>query len=554
MLAGFAEAIVLAFVAQVAAAMVENEPNVAADLGPLALDLTIGAALTFAFFFALVRLLLQAFVSYLPARISSDVQARLRHDTFAAYSRASWPVQADEPDGHLQELMTSQVTQATQAVLHLAMVLSAGAMFLTLTTSAFVLSVPVAFVVLMSASAMFALLRPLNRRGRFAARDLSQADMDHAAGVSEAVRLAEESHVFGTLDAQREQVGSLIEKARAAFFRFVLTGRLAATSYQSLAIVLIVAGLTGLHAANVENFASLGAVVLILVRAGTYGQHLQGGYHGLNQMLPYLDRLDGAIERYTSAAERDGHQSLPHIDQIRFDSVGFAYHHGRPALRGVTFEITGGETIGVIGPSGAGKSTLVQLLLRLREPCTGNFVVNGSPADSFLRSDWQRRVAYVSQDPRVLHGTVSDNIRYFRDLDDSAVERAARMAHIHDDIMTMARGYDTVIGQRADAISGGQRQRICLARALAGRPDLLILDEPTSALDMASEAAVQASLAELHGQVTLVIIAHRMSTLSTCDRVLVLADGLIEAFAPTAELADTNEFFRHATALSRRTA
>lgn len=553
-LAGLSEAVVLVLVAQVAAAMVVDDPNVATDLGPLALDMTIGAALTLAFAFALVRLVLQVLVSYLPARISADVQARLRHDLFAAYSRTSWPVQAEEPDGHLQELMTSQVNEATQAVMNVATVLSAGAMFVTLTASAFVLSVPVALVVLVSAMAMFALLRPLNRRGRSAARDLSQANMDHAAGVSESVRLAEESHVFGTVDAQRERVGSLIDNARAAFFRYVLAGRLAATTYQSIAIALVVAGLAGLHAADVGNIAALGAVVLLLVRAGTYGQQLQGGYHGLNQMLPYLDRLENATARYTEAAEQDDGEPLPGIDKIGFESAGFSYRPGRPALRDLTFEIDGGETIGVVGPSGAGKSTLVQLLLRLREPDTGSFLVNGRVAGSFARYDWQQRVAYVSQEPRVFQGTVADNIRYFRDLDDVAIERAARLAHIHDDIVTMTHGYDTVIGQRADAVSGGQRQRICLARALAGEPDLLVLDEPTSSLDMVSEAAVQASLAELHGRVTMVIIAHRVSILATCDRAVVLKDGTVEAFAPPEQLAQKNEFFEQGERLSGRPA
>lgn len=548
--AGLAEAGVLALVAQVAATMVIDEPSLHADLGPFALDLALGTALAVAFALAVVRLGLQVVVSWLPARISADVQARLRRELFASFSRASWPVQADERDGHLQELMTNQVAQATHAALHVAGLLSAGAMFVTLTASAFVLSAPVALVVLVAATAVFALLRPLNRLGRTAARDLSQAEMDHAAGVSESVRLAEEAHVFGTAAAHRDRVGALIGTASAATFRFRLASLLAATTYQSVALVLIVAGLAGLYATDAGNLASLGAVVLLLVRGGTYGQQLQGAYHGLNQMLPYLDRLEVAVERYRASAEPDGGRPLPTITSLGFDRAGFAYRPGELVLRDLTLEIEAGEAIGVVGPSGAGKSTLVQLLLRLRAPDTGDFLVNGERAASFARAEWQQRVAYISQDPKVFQGTVADNIRYFRDLDASAVERAARQAHIHDDIVAMPAGYDTVIGQRADAVSGGQRQRICLARSLAGEPDLLVLDEPTSALDLASEAAVQASLSELHGHVTLVIVAHRLSTLSICDRVLVLANGAIDGFAPSGELAATNAFFRQAIRLS----
>jgi ABC-type multidrug transport system fused ATPase/permease subunit len=218
----------------------------------------------------------------------------------------------------------------------------------------------------------------------------------------------------------------------------------------------------------------------------------------------------------------------------------------------VTFSVNAGESIGTVGPTAAGKSTLVQLLLRLRDPDSGAYLVNGAMASTFARSDWQRRVAYVSQDPRVFHGSVADNIRFFRDLDQITVERAARQAYIHDEIIAMPNGYETVIGQRADAVSGGQRQRICLARALAAKPDILVLDEPTSSLDLESEAAVQRSLADLRGRVTLFIVAHRLTTLIGCDRVLVIGAGRVQAFAPAGELERTNAFYRRAISLMAR--
>lgn len=552
--AGLAEAGVLALVAQVAAGMVVGDDMLRTGFGPFTSHIVLPVALTVAFALALARLGFQLVVAWLPARISADVQARLRRNLFTNFSGASWTVKSDERQGHLQELMTSQVAQATQAALNVASLLSAAAMFAALSASAFVLSAPIALVVLLAAAVMFALLRPLSSFGRDAARDLSQAEMDHAAGVSESVALAEETHVFGAAFSQRKQVNGLIDAASSALFRFRLTALLAASTYQSLAILLIVAGLGGLYATNSGNLASLGAVVLILVRAGAYGQQLQGAYHGLNQMLPYLERLEGAVNRYMASAEPEDGRPLSTINILIFEDVGFSYRPGRLVLQDLTFEIQVGESIGVVGPSGAGKSTLVDLLLGLRTPQTGAFLVNGEPASSFARADWRRLVAYVPQEARVFQGTVADNIRFFRQISDAAVEEAARQAHIHHDIVGMPLGYETVIGQRSDAISGGQRQRICLARALAGDPGLLVLDEPTSALDLASEAAVKESLSELLGKMTLVIVAHRLSTLSICDRVLVLVDGSIEAFAPARELVESNPFFRRAAALSGRPA
>ena len=159
-------------------------------------------------------------------------------------------------------------------------------------------------------------------------------------------------------------------------------------------------------------------------------------------------------------------------------------------------------------------------------------------------------VAYVPQEPRLLHGTVADNIRYFRDLDDDAVERAGRLARIHDDIMGWSDGYETTIGPRADAVSGGQQQRICLARALVTEPEVLVLDEPTSALDPHSESLIQESLVGLKGQMTLFIVAHRMSTLDVCDRVMVVVDGKLDAFDTIALLQQNNYYYRSATTLA----
>jgi ABC-type multidrug transport system fused ATPase/permease subunit len=366
--------------------------------------------------------------------------------------------------------------------------------------------------------------------------------------------MAEEAHIFGSAAAHEEAVDQLIDATRVAFFRYQWFGRLAPTIYQSLMISLIVAGLAGIYASDAGSLASLGGAVLLLARAGVYGQQLQSSYHGAHQAIPYLDRLSAAVVRYRLSTEIDSGKRLSNIREVACDHLGFAYSPGRPVLRDVTFSINAGEAVGIVGPSGAGKSTLMQIMLRLRVPDSGSFLVNGESSGCFARADWQQRVAYVSQDPRVFQGTVADNIRYFRDLNHESVERAARLAHIHDEIAAMPAGYDTVIGQRADAVSGGQRQRICLARALAATPDVLMLDEPTSALDPASEAAVQASLVGLHRRLTLIIVAHRLSTLAICDRVLVISDGTVAAFAPMAELTATNDFVRLAAGLSRDTA
>ena len=549
-LAGIAEAGVLAVVAVVAAALVNDGDRLVLELGSISLFIGIGSALWLAGALAVIRVVLQLAMAWLPSRISADAQAQMQAELFVGFSGTSWTTQAAEAEGELQELMTSYILRATEAVSYFALGLSAGLMFAALIVVAFVLSTPVALAVMLSGVAMLILLRPLNKVGRDAAGRLAEAQMHYAAGVSEAARFAEEAQVFGTSAAHRRRVESLIDDTKGPFFRFMLSYRLAHSSYQSVIILMIVGGLSGLYAIESAGLPVLGAAILILVRAASYGQQVQGSHHALNLLVPYLARLEDVLAEYRAAQPVDGGRALPEIRSLSMREVSFSYRSDQPVLRGLNFAIWAGETIGIVGPSGSGKSTLVQLLLRLREPTQGDFLVNDEPAHLFARTDWQQRVAYVGQDPQVFHGTVADNIRYFRDLDDAAVERAAQLAHIHEDIMAMPAAYNTLVGQRVDAVSGGQRQRICLARALAAEPDLLVLDEPTSALDLASEAAVAASLAELHGRVTFFIVAHRLSTISTCDRVLVIADGSVEAFGTTAELNLGNDFFRRATQLT----
>ncbi len=179
-------------------------------------------------------------------------------------------------------------------------------------------------------------------------------------------------------------------------------------------------------------------------------------------------------------------------------------------------------------------------------------MVNGREAVDYRADDWFSDLALVPQEPHLIEGTVADNIRFFRPgLSDAQVEGAARKANVHDDIKSWPEGYQTPVGERGGTLSGGQRQRVALARALVAEPSLLVLDEPTSALDMRSEALVREALEALKGDVTVVIVAHRLSTLAVCDRIMVFADGHLESFGPAPELVESNDFYREAVALSR---
>ncbi len=183
----------------------------------------------------------------------------------------------------------------------------------------------------------------------------------------------------------------------------------------------------------------------------------------------------------------------------------------------------------------------MQLLLRLHDPTEGAYEVNGRPAGAYDTASWASTFALVPQDNHLLRGTVAANIAFFRpSIGQADIERAARAAHLHDDVLAFPEGYATEIGTGARELSGGQRQRLGLARALAGAPSVLVLDEPTSALDRRSEQLIQESLIALRGTVTQFIIAHRMPTLTICDRILVLESGHLAAVGSHAHLQATS--------------
>ena len=177
--------------------------------------------------------------------------------------------------------------------------------------------------------------------------------------------------------------------------------------------------------------------------------------------------------------------------------------------------------------------------------------MGGTELRDVSRSWWSGRVAFMAQDALLFTGTVAENIRFFRDgIDDEALRTAARQANVLGDIEALPRGFDTHLGERGTQLSGGQRQRLSIARALAGRPELLVLDEPTSALDGRSEALIRDTMAALKGAVTVVVIAHRMSTLDICDRIMVIEDGRLTGFGTPAALHDDSSFYQGAMALA----
>jgi ATP-binding cassette, subfamily B, bacterial PglK len=238
--------------------------------------------------------------------------------------------------------------------------------------------------------------------------------------------------------------------------------------------------------------------------------------------------------------EPDTAGALPFARGIRFEQVSYLYAGGgRRALREVDLDIAKGERIGLIGRTGSGKSTLLDLLMGLLEPTSGRILIDGRPLDAGGRAAWQARIAHVPQAIFLADSSIAANIAFGAragEIDQARIEAAAARAQIHDFIAGLPDGYDTRIGERGVRLSGGQRQRLGIARALYRRASVLVFDEATSALDDETEAAVMASLWEGGRDLTIFMVAHRLSTLAGCDRLVRLEGGRVAAIGSYGEL------------------
>ncbi len=237
-----------------------------------------------------------------------------------------------------------------------------------------------------------------------------------------------------------------------------------------------------------------------------------------------LDLLEVRPTMQPGAAEL----AAPPRGELRLEGVRFGYGDGPDVLGGIDLHIPAGETHAIVGQTGSGKSTLIRLLLRFHDPRAGTVRFDGQDVRALSYRSLRSAIGYVSQDVFLFGGTVRENIAYGRpDATQEQIERAAKLAEAHDFISALPSGYDTLVGERGVKLSGGQRQRLSIARALLREPSVLILDEATSAVDNETEAAIQRSLEHVRHDRTVVVIAHRLSTVRDADRIWVLEGGKV---------------------------
>lgn len=529
---GLTEAGVLVLVTLTATSLLRVQSNIEA----FGLSLTRDQAVLLAALLLAGRTAASYVASRLIAQLGETAMKAARLRLITSFLTATWAERSNRRLGDLHEVAGNHVEQVAQLVFTLSTAISAALNLVAFVTIAIVVSPSTALGMLVIGVFLGFVLRPLSRRNRRLARAYVGSAHAFASSVTDTVLVSRDVQTYGVttpvltqLDAEISAVASHYGRSR---FFMSLTPQL----FQTIVLSFAVAGLAVLtQVTNQRSIGAVGAVLLLLLRVATAGQQLVSTTQALTAQAPYLSSVTSTIDRLESGRRELGHRTDLPATPIECVHVGFGYGD-TPVLDDISIRIEPGEALAVVGPSGAGKSTLVQLLLRLRQPTSGHIAVGGNDIRDVLESDWASRVAFVPQEPYLFHGTIVENVEFHRDIGEAEVEAALRAAHVLDECRDLPDGIHTLLGPGIN-VSGGQRQRIAIARALVGNPELLILDEPTAALDPISEQAVRATLEDLKGRMAMVIVAHRFSTISFCDRVLVLSNGRQEALGSPAILS-----------------
>lgn len=325
--------------------------------------------------------------------------------------------------------------------------------------------------------------------------------------------------------------------------------------FQFIAAMFLMLGIIGYalkiwseNGMSVGEFAMAASLSLMLI------EQARGLSRRFLEFFEYTGNINDGVGRLIQPHEIIDKSNAKNLSvnagNIQFDNIDFSYVAGKPVFQNLNISIKSGEKVGLVGFSGSGKSTILNLMLRLFEPQSGKILIDQQDIQLVSQESLRDNIAMIPQDPMLFHRTLIENIRYGRlDASDEDVIAAAKKAHAHEFILETEDGYESLVGERGVKLSGGQRQRIALARAILKQSSILLLDEATSALDSITERHIQESLVYLMRNKTVIVIAHRLSTLSHLDRILVFHEGKVVEDGNHSELLQLKGHYAHLWAI-----
>lgn len=490
------------------------------------------------------------------AKLRIEFGLSLQNRTFKSLAGVQWSFFIRQRLSDFIHVLTRDLSRVLNGTLTLLNLLSATVLVTVHVALSLVIAPGLSVVVLAATLLMAPILMKLNRLARQTGMDYASQSRNYMHRIEQQLAGMKEIKSLGAENQQTELFQNLTQAMRNAELKFNYANSSAAVVF-TFGSALLLSGLL-LLAVNVFHIATAELLILVVVfgRMAPQFRQVHGQYQNLLHCLASFDaavtmqtELDRNSEDYTSVAnlpaEDDGH--APHrketCQSIELRDVSFRYDVGSDtqALQNINLKIAVNQTTALVGPSGSGKSTLADLLLGLLQPTSGQILVNGKTLEGSNLTQWRNRIGYVPQDTFLLHDSVRANLLLARpEADDSEIQNALDAASASDFVSQLPQGLDTAIGDRGVRISGGERQRLALARALLRRPEILILDEATSSLDTENQNRILTAIEQMHGKLTVVMIAHRLSTVRHADQIVVLERGHIVESGLYEELAQKN--------------
>ena len=463
------------------------------------------------------------------AHVTQDVMAARRRALFAAICRTRWAFFAAQRSSDLIDALIRQsdrIGYATHAFLTLSVSSAVAAVYVGLALS---VSLPLTLLTLAAGAILTLALAPRRRQASGAGEALSAADAALHATLADALASMKLVQSYNAAPRHIAAVERELERLRATHLRLV-SGPVTIRLWFDLgaAVALATTAYVGLRYLATPA-SELVVLVVIFLRLAPQLSYLQVYYHALLTDLPAVAAVERLERQCLAQANRGISQSgdiapLAWTRSCALEGVSVRYG-AIEALDGVSLALEAGATVAVVGPSGAGKTTVADVILGLVRPDRGRLSVDGQELSDEALPRWRAQVGYVPQDPFLFNGTIRDNLLWAApaagDDEIAASLRQAAAAFVFD----LPDGLETRVGDRGALLSGGERQRIALARALLARPRLLILDEATSALDSENDALIREALERVRGRLTVLVIAHRLATVRTADRIYVLERG-----------------------------
>jgi len=497
--------------------------------------------------FLLKAIALLAF-NFIKAKIKADYERQTRDFLFRGILKANWPYLLRQKLGYLETVLMTNVQNSTgmlESIGGAIMIVTGLFMYLLVAIN---ISVMLTVMTLGVGVVLLLIFKPLIWRIRQVARKTESLNRETARHINENI-LGMKTVKFMLAEEPVASIGARhFDRLRDFKIRTFWLQVIPGISIQPISVIFIsvIFAFSFYYSPAAFSFAALAVIIYLIQRIFTYIQMLQSTLNTFSNLTPYLQGVlryqDEALE---NKEEDEGLDSFQFKHSLELKNIQFSYQDEKLVLSDLSLEVKKGEMVGLIGLSGSGKTTIFDLLLRLFKPVSGKILLDGKDISRVSLKEWRGNIEYVSQDLFLMNDTIANNIRFYDEsITEQEIIEASKKAHIYDFIESLPQGFETAAGERGVRLSAGQRQRIAIARALVRKPKILLLDEATSALDNESEVQIQTTIEQLKGRTTIIVIAHRLSTVVNSDQLLVLENGrIIERGKPKELLRDKQSYF-----------